>query len=184
MDWSTVKAVISKAAPILGSALGPIGGVAGAIVAAALGTDNDPEKVMEALQKDPEALVKLKTAEMENKVQLASLALEQEKNQLAARTAELQTAAADRDSARKFAATGDNTARYLAYIFTFGLFGVLGAHFAILWNKVEMEPLALQLISTLEGVLISMVLGAKEFFFGSSAGDQKKSDDLSQIAKS
>ena len=184
MDWSTVKDVVSKFAPIIGSALGPIGGLAGGIIAAALGSDNDPEKVLEAIKNDPEAIVKIKTAEMEHQVQLVEIAAAREKDALASSTAAYTAAAADRANAREYAyKTSDNTARILAFVYTAGFFATLGCHIGMLIANVDIDTTSATLLNVLEGILTAMVLGSKEYFFGSSSGDAKKSQDLSQIAK-
>lgn len=185
MDWNSIRVAVSKAAPLLGGLIGgPAGAAAGAIVSAALGTREDPDEIFEAIQTDPQAVVKLKEAEMANQVQLASLAIEAEKNRIVNETAQQQIAAADRASARELLKGGDSTARNLAYMYTIMLFVTLGAHILLMVYGIKMDPLALQVLGTLEGVLIAMVLGAKEFFFGSSVSDQKKADDIAQIAKS
>lgn len=185
MNWSDVGNAVGKAVPLLGGLLfGPAGVAVGGIVSAALGTNNNPEDVMKAINTDPEAMVKLRQAEMDNQVQLTGLAVEAEKNRLAAATNDLTIAAQDRQSARQFASTGDHTARNLAYMYTGMLFFTLSSHIVLMVWKVQMDPLALQVIGTLEGVLISVALGAKEFFFGSSVSEQKKSDTIEQIAKS
>ncbi len=184
MDWSTVKEVVSKFAPIIGSALGPVGGIAGGIISAALGTDNEPEKILDAIKPDPEAIVKIKTAELEHQTKLVEIAAEREKNALASSTAAFATAAADRSDARNYALkTGDTTARNLAYIYTIGFFATLGCHIGMLVANVDIDPTSSTLLNVLEGILTAMVLGSKEYFFGSSSGDASKSQDLSQIAK-
>ena len=65
--WQTVKGVISSVAPVVGTAIGgPFGGIAANIVRSALGVDSD-EAAVQALSSDPDALLKLKTAEMDFK---------------------------------------------------------------------------------------------------------------------
>lgn len=186
MDWSRVRDIIGSAAPVLGTVLGgPAGAAIGGIVAAALGTDNTPEAVIEKLNNDPEAMVKVLEIESNQKVELMRLSVAAEQNKLVAATTDLQTIMADKASARQLVTVGgDYTARNLAYIYTFMLFIIIMIHFGMMAMKVELDPLALQVIATLEGVLISVALGAKEFFFGSSLSDQKKAEDISQIAKS
>lgn len=185
MDWSRVKDIIGKGAPVLGTLLGgPAGAAIGTIVAAALGTESTPEAVIEKLKNDPESMVRVLEIESNQKVELQKLALQAEQNRMVAHTTELQAVMADKASARSLVTVGgDKTARNLAYIYTCMLFITLLTHFGMMMYGVKLDPLALQVIGTLEGVLIAMVLGSKEFFFGSSMGDQKKSEDISQIAK-
>ncbi|ERS04808.1 hypothetical protein Q673_06215 [Marinobacter sp. EN3] len=85
MDWSWdgVKDVVAKAAPLLGSALGPAGGAVGTLIATALGVDDNPDAVAEAIKADPQALVKLKELEREHKRELKQMVLEAETARLA-----------------------------------------------------------------------------------------------------
>lgn len=82
-SWDDVKGVVAKAAPLLGSALGPAGGAVGTLIASALGTDDTPEAIASAIQADPEALVKLKTLEREHQRELKQMVLEAETARLA-----------------------------------------------------------------------------------------------------
>lgn len=80
MDWSWdgVKEVVGKAAPLLGSALGPAGGAVGTLIAAALGTENTPDAVGAAIKADPQALLKLQQLEKEHERELTRMMLESE----------------------------------------------------------------------------------------------------------
>jgi hypothetical protein len=188
--WGDVAATVAKVAPILGNILPGIGTVAGlgvgaaaSILASALGTDASPDSVMSALKNDPEALAKVRQAELDNQTALAKIAADREGAQLAAQLAQNQADAADRASARNLAIEDkDHTARNLAYLYTFGLFVVIGAHLLMLVLKTPIDPVVLGLISTLEGVLISMVLGSKEFFFGSSSSAVKQQTAITNFA--
>ncbi|WP_338927622.1 hypothetical protein [Mycetohabitans endofungorum] len=59
---------------------------------------------------------------------------------------------------------------------------VIGAHFWLLFTGVPVEPLALGLLGNIEGVLIAMVLGAKEFFLGSSFTAKKQAAVITSFA--
>lgn len=188
--WGDVATTVAKAAPIFGNLLPGIGTVAGAgvgavasIVASALGTSADPDSVMAALKNDPEALAKIRQAEIDNQPKLAEIAMQREQNQLAAQTAQIQTDAADRQNARSFAqATNDHTARNLAYLYTVALFCTIAAHLTIWVLKVPIEPLAMSLISTLEGVLITMAVKTSEFFTGGSRSADQLANQFAQFA--
>lgn len=185
MDWSHVKDIIGKGAPILGTLLGgPAGTAVGTLISVALGTDDNPDAVIEKLQSDPESMVKVLQLQADERVNLQRLLMETETNRIAAETEQFKVAAADRASARTYAIEAkDYTARNLAYLYTVGFFGTLGCHIWMLINNVDIDPTSSTLLNVLEGILTAMVLGSKEFFFGSSSGDAKKSADLSQIAK-
>ncbi|TBW58541.1 hypothetical protein EZI54_03925 [Marinobacter halodurans] len=81
-SWDDVKDVVGKAAPLLGSALGPAGGAVGTLIASALGTDDNPEAVASAIQADPDALVKLKALEREHERELRRMVIEAETTRL------------------------------------------------------------------------------------------------------
>lgn len=81
--WDSIKSVVGKAAPLLGSALGgPAGGAVGGMLASALGTDDSPEAISKALEQDPEAAAKLKKLEQEHERELRSMVLEAETQRL------------------------------------------------------------------------------------------------------
>ncbi|NWO05552.1 MAG: hypothetical protein HLX50_07570 [Alteromonadaceae bacterium] len=64
MDWDGVRNIVSKSAPLLGTALGgPAGGAIGGAIAAVLGVENSPDAIEAELRKDPAALLKLKGLE-------------------------------------------------------------------------------------------------------------------------
>jgi hypothetical protein len=79
MDWSDLKGLVGKAAPLLGTLLGgPAGGAAGALIASALGVDNEPEAVQRALEADPDLLVELRKSELEQRARLQQMLVEAE----------------------------------------------------------------------------------------------------------
>lgn len=84
MKWSDIASTIGKAAPLLGSLLGgPAGGAAGGLIAKALGTDNTPESISQALQADPQMLERIKQLELEHEADLTRMHLEAESVRLA-----------------------------------------------------------------------------------------------------
>ena len=96
ISWKDVGSVVGKAAPVLGTVLGgPVGtivGSAGALVASALGCEAQPDAVSEAVKNDPEAMLKLKELEIQNRANL-----------IAWQTEQLKAETADRQSARNMA---------------------------------------------------------------------------------
>lgn len=63
--WDKVLELIGDAAPVVGTMLGgPAGAAVGGLVAKALGVDNTPEAIEEALKSNPEALVKVRELEV------------------------------------------------------------------------------------------------------------------------
>lgn len=98
MNWSDIKGAIGKAAPMVGSLLGGKAGESmGGMVASALGVDNDPDSVMEALQNDPEALVKIQDIEREHQREMRSMVIEAETAKHAEVNKTMRTEAASND---------------------------------------------------------------------------------------
>jgi hypothetical protein len=73
-DWKGVAKVIAKVAPALGTIIGgPVGGAIGAgvqIISTSLGVEATPDAVMHELKTNPEALLKIKQAELANEREL------------------------------------------------------------------------------------------------------------------
>jgi len=98
MNWSDIKDVVGKIAPVLGTALGgPAGAAVGGLISSALGVENSPDRVAAAMQSDPEAtakLVQLQNAHIES---LRRMALEAETSRLAEinKTMRAEAAASD-----------------------------------------------------------------------------------------
>lgn len=94
MNWLGIGKAVETVAPIIGGIL--TGGVGtaitavGSLVAHALGVGNSPDAVDKALSSDPQALAKVRQAELDNAVQLQKLATEAAANALAADTARIQ----------------------------------------------------------------------------------------------
>lgn len=64
MDWSDIAETVGEAAPMVGSALaGRAGGAMGGLVAKALGVEDSPDAVNQALKTDPKAAIKLREVE-------------------------------------------------------------------------------------------------------------------------
>ena len=75
--WSELgESIIKIGAPLLGTAIGgPFGGSIAAIVAEKFGVNsNVPDEIKKAIQADPEAAIKLKQIESEERVRLKELA--------------------------------------------------------------------------------------------------------------
>ncbi len=93
--------IVSKVAPILGGLLtgGPVGAGAVAIkmLASEFGTSSAPDKIAAAIQADPQAAVKLRKLELDNKLALQRVSLENETARLSEvnRTMRAETAAND-----------------------------------------------------------------------------------------
>ncbi len=98
---SFLSDLVSKVAPIIGGLLtgGPLGAGAVAIkmLASTFGTSPEPDKIVAAIKADPQAAVKLRQLELDNKVELQRLSLENETARIIAvnRTMRVEAAAND-----------------------------------------------------------------------------------------
>jgi hypothetical protein len=93
----------------------------------------------------------------------------------------VNSAVGDRSNARnREIAVKDNTPRVLTYLYTLGLFLVIGAEFYLGVSHIDIDPLTHSTLDTLLGVLMTMVVGSKEYYLGTSSGDAHKSELLSK----
>ncbi|WP_258237192.1 hypothetical protein [Burkholderia gladioli] len=175
--WGDVASAVSKFAPILGNAVPGVGTVVGAgvglaasVIAKALGTDPSPDSIMTALASDPDAIVKLKQAEMDHERDLAQIAAQREAAALAAQTAQYSAEAADRDSARKLAATQPRD--WVRPTITMALLiGCLFATFLVLNGQasaVMKDPTAAGIAGIVLGYLFNELKQTLAFWFGTT----------------
>ncbi|PTY38561.1 hypothetical protein BGP77_11480 [Saccharospirillum sp. MSK14-1] len=79
MNWSFLKKTVGKVAPVAGSLLGgPAGGAVGGLIASALGVEATPDAVANAIESDPDAVLKLRQVETNHAEQMQRLQLEAE----------------------------------------------------------------------------------------------------------
>lgn len=169
-DW---KGALGNLAPMLATALGgPLAGGAVAAITAALGLGpdaSDAEIAKRLATASPDALVQLKKAEQDFAVHMATLGFKS--------TADLERIAADdRASARnREIERQDWTPRILAYLVTAGFFGMLAVMVFAEIPERSKDPIYI-LLGTLGGTFSSIVA----YYFGSTAGGQKKSELLAK----
>jgi hypothetical protein len=167
------KQIIAAIAPTAGAMFGgPLGGLAGNIIAQKLGADQtaNPEKAVEemVLGQQPEIVAQLRQAELDLQKHLADNDIDLER-----------IAAEDRASARaREIAVQDHTPAILAYSVTVGFFATLGF---LLWHgKPEAGGDALLvMLGALGGAWAAIV----SYYFGSSAGSKDKTAALARFAK-
>ena len=159
--------------PTLATALaGPLAGGAAAFFADKLSL---PDKTVDAV------VSAVKGATPEQIAQMRQIDAELKRTYIEAGVKLEEIAAADRDSARKReTATGDKTPRNLAYLYGAAFFGVIVAQIAMGVNGIIMPSGVEKTLDMLLGVLTGMVLGSKEYFFGTSAGSAAKTELLAR----
>jgi hypothetical protein len=160
-----LRKIIGTVAPKIGGALGgPLGGIAGKMVRDALGVETD-DAALDVLQTDPEALLKVKQAEIDFDKRLAELGIDLEKIHQE-----------DRDSARRREmAVGDYTPKVLAYLLTIGFFGTLAA---LLYFGLPMD--GRDVIMVMIGSLGTAWVATVNYYFGSSSGSAAKTNLLAR----
>jgi hypothetical protein len=164
---------IKSILPTLATALaGPLAGGAAAFFADKLGL---PDKTVDAVVNavrgaDPAQILEMKRIDAELKKTYVEAGVRIE-----------EVAAADRASARKReVATGDRTPRNLAYLYGFAFFAVIIAQIFMGIHGIVMPSGVEKTLDMLLGVLTGMVLGSKEYYFGTSAGSVQKTELLAR----
>lgn len=155
MDLSWLRQI----APTVATALaGPLAGMAVEVISKAIGVPHDDvQSMIESGKLSSEQLAQLKLAELELKKQAQSLGLDFEK-----------LSVEDKSSARNMqTATRSKVPPILAFMVTFGFFGILGSIMAGYAQKSDELMIML-------GSLSTAWTGVMAFYFGSSSGSQKK----------
>lgn len=175
MDWTKVANFVKGAAPLLGTVIGgPVGTLAGgavSLIASAFGVEDaeNPEAVYEAIKADPNAVVKLKEIELDNKVELNKLALQQDQAYLAdtqnARSAQVQR---EQTTGKK-----DVNLYALAWTIVVGFFSLTG-----ILTFVPIPTDSTGVVFLLFGALIAGFTQVINYFFGSSKSSTDKTKML------
>jgi hypothetical protein len=189
MDWKDVGSKVLDAAPMIGSLLGgPLGGAAGGlikVIGSALGLKPDettPDKIMEVLELDPNAVLKFKELEMANKTQLRKLLLEQDKMYLQDR----QDARRRQWESEKATGKRDINLYVLAWLFVVGFFTTIIVMTALaLTGKMpeSMPQYIVFLLGSLFGTLTSGTGAVIQYFFGSSKGSSDKTSTMADFQR-
>jgi hypothetical protein len=169
--WDKVKGIIGTVAPGLATGLGgPLAGAAVSFITQALGMKPDEEdQAIAALQNNPEAILKLKLAEIdyqkflkEGDIKLTELDVK------------------DRESARALAiAKGLFPQVSLSMVYTVGYFSLV---FGLLsgWLDLPDGTTVQNLMNTLVAMMTGAQLQIMNFWFGSSSGSQAKDHKLAE----
>lgn len=168
--------VLGAVAPKIATALGgPLAGMAVQAVGAALGLSDDASKddVLAAVAKaTPEQLLALKKADQDFAVRMRELDIDLER-----------IAAGDRDSARRRESeTKDWTPKVLAFVIVTGFFAVVA--YVLGWGLTGMDAAAAAFAGSLVGYVSAKAEQVVAYYFGSSAGSQKKDILLAQAPPS
>ena len=152
-DWKSIAKKVADIAPNLGALLGgPVGagvGVASKLISMALGCDNTPDAVEQALAVNPDAAVKLREIEKDEKLGIAQLAQQLQVAQIASDTSVIQavnTTMQEEAKAGKLAAWREFCG------FVVGINSIMGTAAACLlfWRALNVSPEAI-------GVAVSQI---------------------------
>jgi hypothetical protein len=169
-DW---RALVKSVAPSIGTALGgPLGGVAGLALAKVLGVPDasagDDTALAAAVQgATPDQLLALKKADQDFQIQMTELGFK-DQEAIAAINAGDRASARDREVATK-----DWTPKALAISITIGFFGLL-------YYLLRHEPPqgSRDILNIMLGSLGAAWMGVVTYYFGSSAGSDRKTEIL------
>jgi len=171
VNWSDLKPIVAKAAPVLGTLIGgPAGAAVGGIVAAALGVEATPDNVAAALQRDPDAAIKLAQIQSEQAMRLADI-------QASLVVAEMQDTqnARQRDVEMRKAGFDNKRADRMILAVFLSLLAIIAAlMMPFVLDTASLPPEVAAIFSTMAGMLLKMLSDAFQFEFGSSRGSAAK----------
>ncbi|SHL04190.1 hypothetical protein [Paraburkholderia terricola] len=169
-----VPGIAAMAASAIAGKLGLTDGSVDAVTSALTGQQMTPEQLLALRQADDDFALKMRQAGFTHAENMAGIQVQADR-----------IAADDRASARNFAAAEhDHTARNLAYMYTVALFAVIGLEFLLAARQIRLDDGVMRALDTLFGILIAMVLGSKEYFFGSSSRADRQAAAITQFAVS
>ncbi|WP_157572581.1 hypothetical protein [Nevskia soli] len=185
MQWKDIESALPNGLTLLGAALSatgvgaPVGAAVagiGALVGHALGVDGtSPDAVLQAVQTDPAAAEKLLEVQSNTKIQLQQIIAQQAVALAQEDTKRGQQQIDDRVSARNMAVQTRDiwTPRIIAALVILGAF--LGEGFALSHViPAGSEVLAGRVLGTLDSALLAVLY----YYFGGSAGSDRKTELL------
>jgi hypothetical protein len=177
MSLEALGSLIAKSAPLLGGVLaGPAGAAIGSVIAAKFGGNvNDTSDLINRIEGDPDAKIKLLEMQSNNEVELQRIHMVMAENELKYAYLEIENENKDRDSARQreaaLAQAGqrDTTPAVLAYLLTTGVFIAL---YYLFTQAVPTDNK--ELIVSIVSALTTVWVAAMAYYHGSSAGSRSK----------
>jgi hypothetical protein len=175
------KKIIQAAAPMLGAAIGgPFGGMAGKLVAEALGNpEAKPEDIPALLaQATPEQIAAIKKAEMDFKSRMTELGYSNEQK-LEELVVQDRQGARDRDA--KLAQSGQRNYRadfmfFLAVVMTGGLVWIV-------WKDPAINEYVKGIFTLVLGRFLGYLDNIYNFEFGTTRGSKSKDTTIEQLSK-
>lgn len=177
MDWKDVGKLIGKAAPVLGAVLsGPAGlivSAAGALVSSKLGCESTPEAVSSVLAASPEALVKIRQIEADERARLLDYQTMQTQFDLE----NLKSARLRESEVAKTGSWISWATTIVSIVITLGFFAMLVV--VLKTGSEEIGEAGVLLLGSLSSAFGAVV----QYYLGSSLGSAKKEQYLNAGAK-
>lgn len=171
--WDSIKNIIGKSAPLVGSLIGgPAGGAVGSLIANAIGTDNDPIAIETALSSDPNLLLKVKQLEYDYKTELQKMAIEAQNVELKA-------------EAQRLADVQDARAKHKDSKMPATLTFILSAMVALMFGALFFEPPSSdysQVLIMITGTVMGAFGTTVAYWVGSSRGSADKARQINQLS--
>ena len=182
ITWSSIADTVGKFAPMMGTLLGgPAGAAVGGMIASALGTSSTPDAVADALRANPEAALKLRQIESDERMKLRALSVEMAKAEMDAAV----KSAADVNKSMQSEAASEHWPTYawrpfIGFVFGFNLFvtsmTVSAVYIAVMCGNVSAAA-ALGSLPAMVGALGAVngaalpVIGVASWFRGKMQND-------------
>lgn len=171
--FDKLRGAVSKAAPLLGTALGsPLAGIAISLISSVFGgASNDPDDLLKRISADPEAALKLKQLQLTHEKELKQIALDEYQAQLG----DLQNARAAKIATEQYTGKKDWIITFLV-LAAVGLFGF--CLFAAWHTSGSANQIFIYLIGQQSGVYLSVYA-----FYFSGIDPKKMFDDFKDNSK-
>ena len=197
MDWKDVAGKISSAAPGVGALIGTlaagpvvgtaIGGAAGKalqMLASLFGISSSsvtPDQLDAAIASDPQAVLKLRMAEMDHEKDMANIALEEEKLDHEQTKVELQDVQNARSREIEIAKAGKSNFTFysVGWIITIGFFMSI---VLIMFKPIAIDGEMRDVLNMLLGYLASNFNVVVSYFYGSSKSSADKGATMDRTA--
>jgi hypothetical protein len=158
MNWSDLGKTIAGFAPLLGTVVGgPAGGAIGSVIASAFGVEDKPSAIANAISKDPEAAIKLRKIELDNKTELEKIAMEITKAEIA-----------DKQNARK-ENKHSNMPAILSGVLSLVIIGII---YLLFYTPVPEE--SKDVLFVILGAVMKEWGGAMQYWFGTTRSSANK----------
>lgn len=182
--WDKVLELIGDAAPTVGGLLGgPAGAAVGGLVAKALGVDNTPDAIEEALKSNPEALVKIKEIEASRELAVLEAQYKNKVEDNRAAEHDVNLEVSDKQNARASTSLGPVQTDIANKIYSQSAWSIpmllaMNAVLITCAGKLNLDTTAIVAVGNLIGIALSNQYRERqsiiEFLFGSSVEKRNK----------